>query len=111
MAEEKKRKSKCSGKPIWIFMIILVILVIGLGIWRFVINKDDGGNVEENVASEEQVVNEDYNGRLQEVEKEINSKEEEINKLNEEMLPLMEERTNLEQQLIDLNEESVESGE
>ena len=94
----------------WIFMLLLVILVIGLGVWRFVVNKDNG-NVEENVASEEQVVNEDYNGKLQEVEKEINSKEEEINKLNEEMLPLMEERTNLEQQLIDLNEESVESGE
>lgn len=108
MAEKKNVKKKSSGKPIWIFMLLLVILVIGLGVWRFVVNKDNGGNVEENVASEEQVVNEDYNGKLQEVEKQINSKEEEINKLNEEMLPLMEERTNLEQQLIDLNEESGE---
>ena len=109
MAEKKNVKKKSSGKPIWIFMLLLVILVIGLGVWRFVVNKDNGN--EENMVNEEQVENGDYNGRLQEVEKQINDKEEEINKLNEEMLPLMEERTNLEQQLIDLNEESVESGE
>lgn len=109
MAEKKNVKKKSSGKPIWIFMLLLVILVIGLGVWRFVVNKDNGN--EENTVSEEQVVSGDYNSRLQEIEKEINSKEDEINKLNEEMLPLMEERTNLEQQLIDLNGESVESGE
>ena len=106
MAEKKNVKKKSSGKPIWIFMLLLVILVIGLGVWRFVINKDNGNG--ENTVSEEQVVSGDYNSRLQEIEKEINSKEDEINKLNEEMLPLMEERTNLEQQLIDLNEENGE---
>lgn len=110
MSEEKKRKSErikkgSSGRPVWILMIVLVLLILGLAIWRYLNNRESNENNSiENIIES----NMDYNEKLQKLQEEIDKKEEEINKLNEEMMPLMDERIQLEQQLIELNGESTQ---
>ena len=50
MSEEKKRKSErikkgSSGRPVWILMIVLVLLIVGLAIWRYVNNRENNNEI------------------------------------------------------------------
>lgn len=99
--KSKRAKKKSSGRGIWILMAILVLLIVVLGIYRFVNNNKEN---QENSTVEQVVNSSEYNDELQDLQKQIDSKEEKINQISEELLPLMEERTELEQQLIEMTE-------